>query len=40
MGINTKAQGLVIVSSAILDLIVSNQFSYGFAIPNKIYLSN
>ena len=28
MGVNTKAQGLVKVSSAILDLVGSNQFSY------------
>ena len=41
MGVNTKAQGLVKVSSAILDLIGSNQFSYGFVIPKKsIYLTN
>ena len=40
MGINTKAQGLVKVSSTILDLIGSNQFSYGFVIPNKINLPN
>ena len=38
MGVNTKAQGLVKVSSALLDLIGSNQFSYD--IPNKIHLSN
>ena len=38
--INTKAQSLVKVSSAILDLIGSNQFSYGCVIPNKINLSN
>ena len=41
MGVNTKAQGLVKVSSAILDLTGSNQFSYGCVIPNKsIYLTN
>ena len=39
-GVNTKAQGLVKVSSAILDLIGFNQFSYGCVIPNKIHLSN
>ena len=40
MGINTKAQGLVKVSPANLDLIGSNQFSYDHVIPNKIHLSN
>ena len=40
MGINTKAQGLVKVNSAILDPIGSNQFSYGCVIPNKIHLPN
>ena len=40
MGANTKAQGLVKVSSAILDLIGSNQFSYDCVIFNKIYLFN
>ena len=40
MDVNTKAQGLVKVSCAILDLIGSNQFSYGFVIPNKINLPN
>ena len=37
---NTKAQGLVKVSSAILDLIGSNQFFYGCVMSNKIHLSN
>ena len=39
MGVNT-AQGLVKVNSAILNLVGSNQFSYGCVIPNKIRLSN
>ena len=40
MGVNTEAQGLVKVSSAILDLVDSNQFSYGYVIPNKTHLFN
>ena len=40
MGVYTKAKGLMKVSSAILDLVVSNQFSYGCVNPNKIHLSN
>ena len=40
MGIYTEAKGLVTVDSAILDLVGSNQFSYGYVIPNKIHLSN
>ena len=40
IGLNAKAQGLVKVSSAILDLVDSNQFSYGCVISNKIHLSN
>ena len=40
MGIYIKAQVLVKVNSAILDLVGSNQFSYGLVIPNKIHLSN
>ena len=41
MGVNTKAQGLVKVSSAILDLIGSNQFSYDVSFLTKSnYLTN
>ena len=40
IGINTKAQGLVKVISIILDLVDSNQFSYGCVISKKIHLSN
>ena len=40
MGVNTEAQGLVKVDSAILALVGSNQFSYGCVIPNKIHLPN
>ena len=35
-----EAQGLMKVNFATLDLVGSNQFSYGHVIPNKIYLSN
>ena len=34
------AQGLGKVNSTILDLVGSNQFSYGCVIPNKIPLYN
>ena len=44
MGINTKAQGLVKVSSAILDLVGSDQFSYAVSflsfLTKSIYLTN
>ena len=49
MGINTKAQGLVKVSSTILDLVGSNQFSYDILnflmtlllfLTKSIYLTN
>ena len=40
MGVYTKAQGLMKVDSAILNLVGSNQFSYGCVISNKIQLSN
>ena len=40
MGINTKSQGLAKVNSTILDLVGSNQFSYGYVILNKTHLSN
>ena len=36
MDVYTEAQGLV----KILDLVGSNQFSYGYVIPNKIHLLN
>ena len=36
MDLYTEAQGLV----KILDLVGSNQFSYGYVIPNKIHLLN
>ena len=41
IGINTKAQGLVKVSSAILDLVGSNQFFMAVSFLTKsIYLTN
>ena len=42
MGVNTKAQGLVKVSSTILELIGSNQLFYDHVIPltKSIYLTN
>ena len=35
MGVYTKAHSLVKVGSVVLDLVGSNQFSYGCVIPNQ-----
>ena len=41
MGVNTKAQGLVKVSSAIFDLVGYNQFFMAVSFLTKyIYLTN
>ena len=40
MGVYTEAQGLMKADSTILDLVGSNQFSYGCVIPNQIHLPN
>ena len=40
MDIYTKARDPVKFNPTILDLVGSNQFSYGYVIPNKIHLSN